>query len=303
VAYTPQQNGLAERMNRTLLEHVRCMLLGAGLSKSFLGEAISTARYLINRSPSTRKDLKTPMEVWNGRPTNYSNLKVFEALAFAHVKQDKLDHRTVKCIFIGYLEGVKGYKLWKMEPGGSKFIIIRDVTFDETRMGMKCKDLETSSEIGVQKIQFKVEPTTDEREWEDQTPVLDESEGQEIINPDYQLARDRPRRQINPPDRYSYADLICYALNAAEEVQDSEPKNFMEALERNESKDSIKAMNEEILSLQKNQTWKLVSLPKNQMVVGSKWVFKNKEGIPRVEAPRYKERLVTKGFTLVKGID
>ena len=77
----------------------------------------------------------------------------------------------MKSIFIGYPEGEKGYKLWKMEPGGSKFIISRDVTFDETRMGMKCKDIEESSETGVQKIQFEVELTTDEREGEDQTPV------------------------------------------------------------------------------------------------------------------------------------
>ena len=69
-------------------------------------------------------------------------MKVFGALTFAHVRQDKHDARAVKCIFIGYPEGVKGYKLWKMESGGSKFIISRDVTFDETRMGMKCKDLE-----------------------------------------------------------------------------------------------------------------------------------------------------------------
>ena len=55
----------------------------------------------------------------------------------------------MKCIFISYPEGVKGYKLWKMEPVRSKFIISRDVTFDETRMGMKCKDLETSSETGL----------------------------------------------------------------------------------------------------------------------------------------------------------
>ena len=86
MAYTPQQNGLAERMNRTLLEHVRCMLLGAGLSKSFWGEAVSTTTYLINRCPSTWIDLKTHMEVWSGRPIDYSNLKVFRALAFAHVK-------------------------------------------------------------------------------------------------------------------------------------------------------------------------------------------------------------------------
>jgi len=267
VAYTAQQNGLAERMNMTLLERVRCMLLGDGLSKSLWGEVVSTATYLINRCPSTGIDLKTPMEVWSGRLADYSNLKVFRALAFSQVKQDKLDARNVKCVFIGYHEGVKGYKLWKMEPRGSKFIISRDVTFDKTRMGMKCKDMETSSKMGVKKIQFEVEPTIDEREGEDQTPVPDESEGQEIINPDYQLARDTPSRQINPPETYGYANLICYALNAAEEVHDSERKNFREALESNESNDWLKAMNEEILSLKKNQTWKLVSLPKNQRVV------------------------------------
>jgi len=53
-----------------------------------------------------------------------------------------------------------------------------------------------------------VEPTIDEREEEDQTPVPDESEGQKIINPDYQLARDRQRRQIDPPERYNYVDII-----------------------------------------------------------------------------------------------
>jgi len=115
-----------------------------------------------------------------------------------------------------------------------------------------------------------VEPTVDEREGEDQTPVPDESEGQEIIDPDYQLARDRQRRQIKPPERYGYADLMCYALNTAEELQDSGPKNFREALESNESKDWLKAMNEEMISLEKNQTWKLVSLPKDHKVLVSK---------------------------------
>ncbi|MCI45797.1 hypothetical protein A2U01_0067036, partial [Trifolium medium] len=62
-----------------------------------------------------------------------------------------------------------------MRPGGSKFIISRNVTFDETQMGMKCKDLEEIPETGVEKIQFEVEPSTDEREEEDQTLVPEES--------------------------------------------------------------------------------------------------------------------------------
>ncbi|GJY89530.1 retrovirus-related pol polyprotein from transposon TNT 1-94 [Tanacetum coccineum] len=66
--YTPQQNGVAERMNRTLLERARAMLATASLGKSFWAEAVNTACYVINRSPSTAVELKTPMEMWTGKP-------------------------------------------------------------------------------------------------------------------------------------------------------------------------------------------------------------------------------------------
>lgn len=59
---TPQQNGLAERMNRTILERIRCLLSNANLPKKFWGEALMTATYLINRSPSSAIFFKTPME-------------------------------------------------------------------------------------------------------------------------------------------------------------------------------------------------------------------------------------------------
>nr|KYP69055.1 Retrovirus-related Pol polyprotein from transposon TNT 1-94 [Cajanus cajan] len=65
VRNTPQQNGVVERMNRTLLERARCLLSNARLSRSFWVEAVSTACYLINRSPSTVIDCKTPIEVWS----------------------------------------------------------------------------------------------------------------------------------------------------------------------------------------------------------------------------------------------
>ncbi|MCI61346.1 copia LTR rider, partial [Trifolium medium] len=88
----------------------------------------------------------------------------------------------------------------------------------------------------------------------DETQVPEESGSDETTVPDYQLPRDREMKVIRPPNRLSYADLIYYALNAAEEVQDSKPKNFREASESIGSKDWLKAMNEEMLSLEKNQT-------------------------------------------------
>ena len=75
----------------TILERVRCMLLSAGLPKTFWGEAANTTASLINRCPSSALDFKTPMEAWSGEPPDYSELKVFGSLVFAHVKQGKLD--------------------------------------------------------------------------------------------------------------------------------------------------------------------------------------------------------------------
>ncbi|KAG8480835.1 hypothetical protein CXB51_025306 [Gossypium anomalum] len=132
VRHTPQQNGVAERMNRTIMEKVRCMLSNANLPKSFWAEAASTACFLINRSPSVAIEKKTPQEVWSGNPAIYSDLKIFGCPAYAHVNNGKLEPRSIKCVFLGYKAGVKGYKLWC--PENRKVVISRDVVFDETAM-------------------------------------------------------------------------------------------------------------------------------------------------------------------------
>ncbi|KAL0342024.1 UNVERIFIED_CONTAM: Retrovirus-related Pol polyprotein from transposon TNT 1-94 [Sesamum calycinum] len=78
--YTPQQNGVAERMNITLLEKVRCMLISSGLPKSFWGEALVTAAYLINRSPSVPLNGKIPESVWTGHAVDISLYVCLDAL-------------------------------------------------------------------------------------------------------------------------------------------------------------------------------------------------------------------------------
>ncbi|GKD02175.1 retrovirus-related pol polyprotein from transposon TNT 1-94, partial [Tanacetum coccineum] len=96
VAGTPQQNGVAERMNITLMDKVRCLLIQSGLPKTFWGEATCTAAYLINRSPSTAIEKKTPMEMWSGHPSNYRMLRIFGCVAYTHNKQGKLEPRAIK---------------------------------------------------------------------------------------------------------------------------------------------------------------------------------------------------------------
>ena len=111
---------------------------------------------MINKCPSLALEFKTPMEAWSGEPPNYLGLKVFGSLAFAHVKQGKLDARVANCVFIGYPKEVKGYKLWKLKPGETRCIISRDVTFDESRMAMLSKELKDNSSSS-ESTKFEVE--------------------------------------------------------------------------------------------------------------------------------------------------
>ena len=129
--YTPQQNGVAERMNRTLLEKVRCLLSKSGLSKKFWGEALYTACYLINRSPSVPLKGRCPEHVFTGRKPNLSHLRVFGCSAFIHSKTDKLDPRSRKGVFVGYPDDVKGYRVWVRDEPGFKVVVSRDVIFNK----------------------------------------------------------------------------------------------------------------------------------------------------------------------------
>jgi len=150
----PKQKGLAERMNRTLLERVRCMIIHARLSKSFWGEALSTITYVIKRSPSVAIGFKTPYEMWIGHKPNIDHIKVFGCIAYAHSKQGKLDPRAIGCLFIGHPEGVKGYKLWSLDPNMPKTFASRDVTFDE---GSNIKDFEGKEESKDAEIEKTVD--------------------------------------------------------------------------------------------------------------------------------------------------
>jgi len=98
-------NGVAERLNRTLVETAHSMLLDAKLSKEFWAEAVQTAVYLKNRSPSRSLRGMTPHEAWFGEKPKVKHLRVFGCDAFAHIPKDeegRFDPKTRKCILVGY---------------------------------------------------------------------------------------------------------------------------------------------------------------------------------------------------------
>ncbi|KAG8496742.1 hypothetical protein CXB51_007919 [Gossypium anomalum] len=218
VHHTPQQNGVAERMNKTIIEKK-----------------------------------KTPQEVWSGNPANYSDLRIFGCPEYAHVDNGKLEPRSIKCVFLGYKVGVKGYKLWC--PENRKVVISRDVVFYETAM-LPNLSLKDSS------------------------------------------------NKENQKQKYAEADLVAYALNVAEDIDGSqESSNYSEAVSCEDSEKWISAMQEEIESLHKNRTWDFVKLPKGKKVIRYKWMFKKTEGTLGVEEPRYKVRLVAKGYNKIPVVD
>lgn len=90
VRLTPQHNGLADRMNRTLIGRVKSMLVQSKLSKTLSAETLLAACYIINLRPSTATDFKTFYEKWTGQPENYGNLRAFGCPAYESYKPRKV---------------------------------------------------------------------------------------------------------------------------------------------------------------------------------------------------------------------
>jgi hypothetical protein len=131
-AYTPQQNGVVERRNQTVVEMARCLLKSMGVPARFWGEAVKTAVYLLNRAPTKSLNEMTPFEAWFGRKPSVKHLRTFGCKAY--VKKvgpgiSKLSDRSVPCVFLGYEPGTKGYRVY--DPMNDKLMISRDVIFDE----------------------------------------------------------------------------------------------------------------------------------------------------------------------------
>ena len=112
---------------------------------SLWAETLSIGCYIVNRSPSSGINLRTPIELWIGKPADYSNIRVFGCFAYAQIKQGKLEPRALKGVFIGYPKGVNEYKLWCIDFKPPKAIISKDVVFNEAEMFKQLKASKTKS--------------------------------------------------------------------------------------------------------------------------------------------------------------
>ncbi|KAK3002024.1 hypothetical protein RJ639_021170 [Escallonia herrerae] len=167
---------------------------------------------------------------------------IFNCPAYAHVNDGKLEPRAKKCIFLGYANGVKGYRLWCLDSKSSKFLISRDVTFDESSMLSKKELIDVAKDHGVrEKVELEVRAPnslpiipTDKDFGSHSTEENEESQEQQ-----YNIARNRPTRDIRPPQKYVYADMVAYALSVAESIEVEKPVTYKEAIKSTESTDMM----------------------------------------------------------------
>ena len=144
----PQQNGVAERRNRTLMDMVRSMLSYSSLPVELWMEALKIAAHILNRVPS-KSVPKTPFELWTGRKPSLNYLKVWGCPAEAKLfdpHHKKLDSKTVSCHFIGYPDKSKGYRFYC--PG-------RSTKFVETRQAEFLEDLGINEEFPKRDISLE----------------------------------------------------------------------------------------------------------------------------------------------------
>ena len=308
--YTPEQNGAAERLNRTLMERVRAMLQDAQVPANLWGEAIGAANYVRNCSPVANQS-KTPVELFTSIKPNVSKFRTFGSTAYVHIPKtlrNKLDAVSVKGIFVGYEEASKAYRiLLDNEP---KILISRNVIFDETTgphgdnsvdiKDMVNNSLEREDNTDIEDNTAQDVPAVQPDD-EDHQPVPDEqplhqdttSEG--APEPVQVPARRYPLRDRRPPSEW-------YRATVAKYQDHPEPKTFEEAVNAPDAERWRQAMDEEIESLHANGTWTVEDLPKGVRPIPVKWVFKIKRDA-NGNVERYKARLVAKGFKQREGID
>lgn len=316
VPYTPQQNGVSERANRTLVEMARSMMIHAGVSGNLWAEAVCTAAYLRNRCPTRILDNKTPYEIWHGRRPNVSHFRTFGSLAVALKKphRSKFEARGDEYIMVGYSLVSKAYRLY--DKLTNSIVERRDVVFDETKFAQNKDDNSGDHSITfsfeVKEIPHDYESQRDENNDvaedcgsenidgnTDEFNTADEETGSEAEDfHGFKSGPGRPRIVKNggpgrPRKVKNMVNTICNEII---------PRNVDEALSCDDNHNWKAAMRTELNALEKNNTWSMVELPEGHNAIGCRWVFALKrDKYGNVE--RFKARLVAKGCSQKFGVN
>jgi hypothetical protein len=329
-AHSPSQNGIAERLNRTLVEHSRAMLHAHKLPYFLWTEAVAYATYLKNRSPTRAiKDAKTPDEVFWGTKPNVANLQEFGRKCWVlqqDGKQSKLDPKSRQYIFTGISTSTKGYRYYN--PATRKILTSRNVIFSVDTPSEDPDDDDTPSRptliegenVGtINQTSGLVEIPDNPPEQIPDSPIpkgkpskipitsREKSSrimSQPIIN--YRVlnnpaARGPQEWQHHVPvtdDTTQLANDIAMVANLSQD----DPLSLEEAKNRTDWPHWKKAMDDEIQQLETLGTYAKTELPNDRVPIACKWVYRLKRDHTG-KIMRYKARLVAKGFSQIPGLD
>lgn len=325
VGYAPEQNGIAERKNRTLVEASRCMLSDSKLPKNHWAESVNMANHVLNRIVD-QKSGKSPFELmWDIKP-KWNQLRTFGCEAYVMIpreKRRKLDPKSIKMKFVGFDERSKGFRM----SDGKRVTVSREVRFlSDTEPISKQKQVKEKITIPPEPMpEFEEEENDDHDNLDepvaqqqqeirvDDDPYGDDefisAEEDEIVEEEPAVVQIIPRRSRRAnigvrPAHFDDFEMESDGDDDAHLVIDSlhEPKSFSEAIDSPHAKEWIEAMHEELKSIKENETWEICKLPQGRKAIGSKWVFKTKLDENGNLVGR-KARLVAQGYSQKYGVD
>ncbi|UYV74741.1 hypothetical protein LAZ67_12000762 [Cordylochernes scorpioides] len=292
IPYTPRSNGRIERANRTLLDKGRTLLADSQLPLHFWAEAVNTAAYLYNLTPTTNDPDTTPMEKWKGKKPSISHIMRFGCEVFYKLEnhqRHKLEAKSKRGIFVGYSRCRRAYRVFDITA--RVILETADIHFRENNNGIleekqSDNNTDTYTYFFIQEdeqLDNHVLSDVDIEEPAPDTMINRQTESSES---------DRPQRTRTIPKRFD--DYVLATTN------ETIPKNYEEAIACEDKKQWENAMLEEIQNMYSHQVWELVPRPVNAKVVKSKWVFKISKD---QENKTYKARLVAMGYNQIPGRD
>ena len=307
--YSPTQNGLAERMNRTLMETARRLLEDSKLENEFWGHAVLTAAHLHNRLPSRSHEDKSPLEHWTGKVPEIGHFRVFVSTTWVHIpseKRQKLDSKSVRCLLIGYEEDAASwvYRLYHRE--NRKLILSCDVIIDESQAMENTGELSETTTIEWDNDVLPVLVLAKQSEVEHDgflplDTIVPEAGPTAVSTGILESMTIRPRLSSEPlrpggqarisekgkqSERQScrsqrVGNLANTAVSQAHFAllagQDLVSETLTEALSSPQRHHWIVAWQSELISLADNNTWEIEPLPETRRVIGCRWLFRKKD--------------------------
>lgn len=269
-AYTPQQNGVAERKNRTIMNSVRSMMFEKKVPKSFWPEGIQWAVYVLNRCPTVALKNKTPEEAWSGKKPSVAHFKIFGCVCHRHIPdamRTKLESKSASGVFLGIGDETKGYRIY--DPIANKIVLSRDVVFEEGKNWDWEKKHESEILVDLEWAgsdeEMDVESEHEKENAADKEIVTGTRDAEKISTTEESVAV--VARSRRPPERLNdfvsgeglsdEEDATMNFVHAAF-FANTDPVSFEEAINHDEWR---KAMKSEINSIEKNRTWVLTNLP------------------------------------------